>query len=258
MTPAGHKELKKRNVEKEYKRGPDNLLDTINSEDKEVAAELNLLGRQIYKVQEQEAFITLKDTKPNFLNNPQCRLINPTKSELGKVAKVILENIVKEVKSRSGLQLWKNTKSVIDWFKVVNNGRYLTFIQFDIQTYYPKITKKLVTKAIQYARQFTEISNQQKKIIIQSSRDILISEGKVWVKKGVDDKFSVTMGSYLGAELSELCGLYLLSLITQLVPRDQVGLYRDDGLLVTPARPRQADVLRKKLIELFRKEELRD
>ena len=70
MTPAGYKELKKRNVEKEYKRGPDNLLDTINSEDKEVAAELNLLGRQIYKVQKQEAFITLKDTKPNFLNNP--------------------------------------------------------------------------------------------------------------------------------------------------------------------------------------------
>ena len=76
------------------------------------------------------------------------------------------------------------------------------------------------------------------------------------VKRGVDDKFLVTMGSFTGAELSELCGLYLLSLITQLVPRDQVGLYRDDGLLVTPARPRQADILRKKLEELFRKEDL--
>ena len=76
------------------------------------------------------------------------------------------------------------------------------------------------------------------------------------VKRGVDDKFSVTMGSFTGAELSELCGLYLLSLITQLVPRDQVGLYRDDGILVTPARPRQADILRKKLEELFRKEDL--
>ena len=169
---------------------------------------------------------------------------------------LILENIVQEVKSRSGLQLWKNTKSVIDWFNGINNKDRFSFIQFDIQTYYPKITKKLVTKAIQYARQFTEVTNQQKKIIIQSSRDILISEGKVWVKKGVNDKFSVTMGSYSGAELSELCGLYLLSLIAQLVPKDQVGLYRDDGLLVTPARPRQADILRKKLEELFRKEDL--
>ena len=49
---------------------------------------------------------------------------------------------------------------------------------------------------------------------------------------------------------------YLLSLITQLVPKDQVGLYRDDGLMVTPARPRQADILRKKLEELFRREDL--
>ena len=49
---------------------------------------------------------------------------------------------------------------------------------------------------------------------------------------------------------------YLLALITQLVPKDQVGLYRDDGLMVTPARPRQADILRKKLEELFRREDL--
>ncbi len=37
MSPAGYKELRKRNVEKEYKRGPDNLLDTIKSEDKDLA-----------------------------------------------------------------------------------------------------------------------------------------------------------------------------------------------------------------------------
>ena len=50
MSPAGYKELRKRNVEKEYKRGPDNLLDTINFEDKQVAAELSIIYK-IYKVQ---------------------------------------------------------------------------------------------------------------------------------------------------------------------------------------------------------------
>ena len=59
MSPTGYKELRKRNVEKEYKRGPDNLLETINSEDKMVAAELGIIDRQIYRVQEQEAFITV-------------------------------------------------------------------------------------------------------------------------------------------------------------------------------------------------------
>ena len=182
-------------------------------------------------------------------------MINPTKSELGKVSKIILERVVSDVKSKSGLQLWKNTKSVIDWFNGLQNKGNLKFIQFDINTFYPKISKKLVTKAVEYARQFTTITNQQKKIIIQSSRDILINNGQIWVKKGDADKFSVTMGSFSGAEVCELVGLYLLHLITTTlkVPKKLIGLYRDDGLLVTSARPRQVETLRKKLCELFPK-----
>ena len=40
---------------------------------------------------QKQAFITLKDHKPNFRNNPTCRLINPTKPEIGKISKQILE-----------------------------------------------------------------------------------------------------------------------------------------------------------------------
>ena len=36
----------------------------------------------------KDAFITLKDHKPNSANNPTCRLINPTKSEIGRISKV--------------------------------------------------------------------------------------------------------------------------------------------------------------------------
>ena len=43
------------------------------------------------------AYITLKDHKENFNINPKCRLINPAKSEHGKVAKLIVENIKKKV-----------------------------------------------------------------------------------------------------------------------------------------------------------------
>ena len=39
------------------------------------------------------AFITLKDHKDNFQSSLHCRLINPSKSELGKVSKSIVENI---------------------------------------------------------------------------------------------------------------------------------------------------------------------
>ena len=58
-------------------------------------------------------FITLKDHKPNFRNNPTCRLINPTKPEIGKISKQILEKINTDVKTATKLNQWKNTDEVI-------------------------------------------------------------------------------------------------------------------------------------------------
>ena len=58
------------------------------------------------------------------------------------------------------------------------------------------------------------------------------------------------MGSWDGAELCELIGLFLLSQISHL--NLIVGLYRDDGLAVTDLKPRQAELIKKKLCQIFR------
>ena len=50
-------------------------------------------GDRIERMKKREAFIYLKDHKENFENNPKCRLINPAKSESGKLSKVILDKI---------------------------------------------------------------------------------------------------------------------------------------------------------------------
>ena len=42
------------------------------------------------------------------------------------------------------------------------------------------------------------------------------------------------MGAFDGAEVCELVGLYLLKQMEVFIPREQVGLYRDDGLLKPP------------------------
>ena len=42
---------------------------------------------------QKEAFITLKDHKDNFANKSTCRLINPSKQEIGKISKQILDDI---------------------------------------------------------------------------------------------------------------------------------------------------------------------
>ncbi len=38
------------------------------------------------------------------------------------------------------------------------------------------------------------------------------------------------MGAYDGAELCELVGLYILSKLEKLIGKNQLGIYRDDGL----------------------------
>ena len=60
------------------------------------------------------------------------------------------------------------------------------------------------------------------------------------------------MGSYDGAETCELVGLYILSKINAIIPKENVGLYRDDGLAVTNKPPRAAEKIKKELCEKFK------
>ena len=69
--------------------------------------------------------------------------------------------------------------------------------------------------------------------------------------------FDVTMGSHDGAEICELVGLYLLDKLSAIIKKDSVGLYRDDGLAVIEnANGPLLDRLRKKIVALFREEQL--
>ena len=52
--------------------------------------------------------------------------------------------------------------------------------------------------------------------IFQANKSILYHKGKLWVKKG-DSLFDVTMGSYGGAEVCELVGLYFLFKLADLL-----------------------------------------
>ena len=106
LTPERHAELIENSVTKEYKKAKDNVIDRINKEDKKLTEKLEIDDR-VYALEKRESFITLKDHKDSFRNNPKCRLINPSKSEIGKISKKILSKVFKwsEIKpsSTSGL-----------------------------------------------------------------------------------------------------------------------------------------------------------
>ena len=65
-------------------------------------------------MEKREAFISLKDHKENFESNPKYRLINPAKSDSGKISKSILDKIDTKVQSILNVNQWSNTQNVIE------------------------------------------------------------------------------------------------------------------------------------------------
>ena len=247
VTKEKHTELLEKSINKEYKKADGNVVKDINKVDKKIATELDLEDR-IYSTSERQCFVTLKDHKTNFQNSPSCRLLNPTKTEIGRISKQILEKIVATVREKTKFNQWKNTASVIDWFKNIVNKKRFSFIVFDICDFYPSISEELLNAALDFAKDFIEISDEDRKIIIQARKSLLISKETQWIKKG-NSIFDVGQGSFDGAEIAEIVGLFLLSKLQHL--NLDLGLYRDDGLGICSQRPRQVEKIKQEMCRIF-------
>ena len=57
---------------------------------------------------DQHVSITLKDHKQNFRNNTKCRLINISKSEVGRVSKSYLKYFIADVSHKTEVNHWHN------------------------------------------------------------------------------------------------------------------------------------------------------
>ena len=235
--PKDHMTLVNKNVTKSYKKADNSVPNTITSKDKHIVESLGLDDR-IEASANRDSFITMKDHKPDFANNPTCRLINPTKSEIGIISKKILDGINTKLTQTTKVNLWRSTSDAIEWFKTIPEKNKHAFITFDVCDFYPSISEQLLLKALDYASAFTNITQQDRDIIIHAKRSLLSHQNSPWIKKDTANMFDVTMGSYDGAETCELIGLYMLSLIGPKF-RNHVGLYRDDGLAVCNATPRE-------------------
>ena len=66
------------------------------------------LIKQMETNKEGNSFITIKDHKENFDNQPTVRRINRAKNELGKISKLILAKINKRISQKLEQNQWKN------------------------------------------------------------------------------------------------------------------------------------------------------
>ena len=218
------------NITKTYKKTAASAVMHVNKEAKTIATKLGVADR-IEQYANRNAFLTLKDHKVNFESNPKCRLINPAKSDIGVISKFYLDGVNTKLRQRLQVNQWRNTDEVIHWFTAIPDKRHSRFIKFDIADFYPSISQDLLCKAINFAdTNSCSIDSDAVNVIMHSRKSFLFEScGNIWVKKENED-FDVTMGSYDGAEICELVGLFLLSELNRILGTNKAGLYRDDGL----------------------------
>ena len=87
-----------------------------------------------------------------------------------------------------------------------------------------------MNKALDFAADHTKISKEDIRLIYHYKKSLLFFNDEAWKKKDTDNSFDVTMGSFDGAELCELIGIYIQSLLTdsiELITKENIGLYQD-------------------------------
>ncbi|KAJ8023972.1 hypothetical protein HOLleu_36563 [Holothuria leucospilota] len=204
MSNSTYNNLLKNSITSKYKQGNENVKTDINSELHSLACQLNI-EQKISPMAERGAFVTIKDHKYNFPNNPSCRLINPAKSELGKVSQHIVNKINSCIRSKLSVNQWRNTSSVIEWFENISEKERHTFVIFDIIDFYPSISEDLLTKALEWANSYTNTSQLDITTIMHARKSLLFHKSEPWVKRYGVGLFDVTMGSYDGAEICWGC-----------------------------------------------------
>ena len=192
MSPNDYKTLLEKNIQSTYKKTSTKIENVLEKEQVQIATSLKIEDR-VDKTARREAFVTLKDHKPNFENKPTCRLINPAKPELGKASKIVLQNITKNLLNAEKLNLWRNSAEVINWFKNIEKKQSTAFICFDIVDFYPSISYDLLMKAIKFASQKITITEQEIKLITHTKKSLLFTPNDTWVKtNNIDGKMGLT------------------------------------------------------------------
>ena len=97
-----YQKLLTENITKAYKMTNRNKVYDINNEAKSIAKQLSADDRR-ERMYENESYITIKDHKEHFPNKISFRLVNPSKSDIGKISKSILDKIITKTVSLSNV-----------------------------------------------------------------------------------------------------------------------------------------------------------
>ena len=103
------------------------------------------------------------------------------------------------------------------------------------------------------ASNHTAVSLEDIPIIKHSRKPLLFHLEQAWKKKESSSCFAVTTDSYDGAELCELIRIFTQSVLPDIINKEAMGLYRDDGLIdLNKVTSQNTDKIRKKIIHVLK------
>ena len=59
----------------------------------------------------------------------------------------------------------------------------MSFLLYDIEEYYPSISPTLLNDALDFAKKYTKITDEEIKIILQARKTFLFCNSEPWIKK---------------------------------------------------------------------------
>ena len=80
------------------------------------------------------------------------------------------------------------------WFRNSENKSTRRWLKFDIKSFYPNITRKLLEDATKWAKKLCTFEDDEIDIVMFCRKTFLFSQNAVWVKKE-NPSFDVPMGS---------------------------------------------------------------
>ena len=95
-------------------------------------------------------------------------------------------------------------------------------MKFDVVGFYPSIDENFLNQSLNFAKTFQAIGPAQIEIIQHYQKSLLFDDSFCWVKRE-NEMFDVTMGSYDGAEVSELVRLFRLDKLSNLFEKHLVS-----------------------------------
>ena len=142
------------------------------------------------------------------------RLTNPAQIEIVIVSKAELEKINRAITNQIKYNRWRNTQTIIDWFKSIPNKTKARFMKFCIVEFYPSIIERLLDNALSYAKTLTTIPKNIIQLIKHEGKSLLLTEENTCIKKREWFIWCYN-GSHNGAEVYKSIGIYLLEKLSK-------------------------------------------